>query len=139
MVTAGLQFPNPVTRAPGVEIIKNLLVNCATKKENWVCRNEARTDGKWDYYAWLIYGTLGQLASTTITFGLKVPAGIIIPALVGGALFGRLVGQFVTTISPGIFAMVGAGAFLAGVGRMTISLCVIMFEVRPPPQWSNTC
>ncbi|OCK77367.1 chloride channel-like protein 3 [Lepidopterella palustris CBS 459.81] len=128
-VTAALQYPNPVTRAPGDVIIKNLLVNCQKNSDNWVCQNEAREDGRWDYIAWLAYGTLVQLASTTITFGLKVPSGIIIPALVGGALFGRLAGQWVTTISPGIFAMVGAGAFLAGVGRMTISLCVIMFEL----------
>jgi chloride channel 3/4/5 len=131
LVTAALQYPNPVTRAPGDVIIKNLLITCNPGKEasSWVCRNEARADGKWDYIAWLAYGTLVQLASTTITFGLKVPSGIIIPALVGGALFGRLVGQWVPTISPGIFAMVGAAAFLAGVGRMTISLCVIMFEL----------
>ncbi|KAF2816705.1 chloride channel-like protein 3 [Mytilinidion resinicola] len=129
LVTAALQYPNPVTRAPGDKIIKNLLVTCDDGKDTWVCRNEARNDAKWDYIAWLAYGTLVQLASTTITFGLKVPSGIIIPALVGGALFGRLVGQWVPTISPGIFAMVGAAAFLAGVGRMTISLCVIMFEL----------
>ena len=42
-------------------------------------------------------------------------AGIIIPALDAGAFAGRLVGQWVTTISPGIFAMVGAAAFLAGM------------------------
>jgi len=46
-----------------------------------------------------------------------------------GALFGRLVGQLVPDISPGIFAMVGAAAFLAGVSRMTISLAVILFEL----------
>ena len=47
---------------------------------------------------------------------LKVyEAGIIIPALDAGAFTGRLVGQWVTTISPGIFAMVGAAAFLAGM------------------------
>lgn len=47
---------------------------------------------------------------------LKVSkAGIIIPALDAGAFSGRLVGQWVTTISPGIFAMVGAAAFLAGM------------------------
>jgi chloride channel 3/4/5 len=130
LITAALQYPNPATRAPGDIIIKNLLVNCSDTKDTWVCRNEHRDDGRWDYIAWLAYGTLVQLASTTITFGLKVPSGIIIPALVGGALFGRLVGQWVTTISPGIFAMVGAAAFLAGVTRMTISLCVIMFEVK---------
>jgi chloride channel 3/4/5 len=46
-----------------------------------------------------------------------------------GALFGRLVGQASLDISPGILAMIGAAAFLAGVSRMTLSLCVIMFEL----------
>lgn len=58
-----------------------------------------------------------------------MPSGVIIPALDAGSLFGRLIGQWVGGISPGIFAMVGAAAFLAGVSRMTISLCVIMFEL----------
>ncbi|KAL9050917.1 MAG: hypothetical protein Q9162_006344 [Coniocarpon cinnabarinum] len=61
--------------------------------------------------------------------GTKVPSGLIIPALGGGAFFGRLLGQSIDTISPGIFAMVGAGAFLAGISKMTISLCVIMLEL----------
>ena len=77
----------------------------------------------------MIYGTLTKLFLTIITFGIKVPSGIIIPSLDAGALFGRLIGQWVGTISPGIFAMVGAAAFLAGVSRMTISLCVIMIEL----------
>jgi chloride channel 3/4/5 len=76
-----------------------------------------------------VYGTLVKLILTIVTFGIKVPSGIIIPALDGGAFFGRLLGQLVPSISPGIFAMVGAGAFLAGVSRMTISLAVIMFEL----------
>ena len=33
------------------------------------------------------------------------------------------------SISPGIFVMVRAGAFLAGISRMTISLAVVMFEL----------
>lgn len=131
MITAGLQFPNPVTRAPGDVIIRNLLVDCGNLDHgSWVCEQEAMS-GNWVYRGWLLYGTLGQLFSTTITFGVKVPAGIIVPSLCGGALFGRLVGQWagMGEISPGIFAMVGAGAFLGGVSRMTISLCVIMFEL----------
>ena len=131
MITAGLQFPNPVTRAPGDVIIRNLLVNCASNtRPSWVCDQESIPEN-WTYRAWLLYGTLGQLFSTTITFGVKVPAGIIVPSLCGGSLFGRLVGQWVAMgeISSGIFAMVGSGAFLAGVTRMTISLCVIMFEL----------
>jgi len=134
MITAALQYPNPATRARGDVIIRDMLVDCKTISDttpSWVCENEALPlSERGIFITWLIFGTLVQLASTTISFGLKVPAGIIIPALVGGALFGRLVGQVTGTyISPGMFAMVGAAAFLAGVTRMTISLCVIMFEL----------
>ncbi|KAL1622716.1 hypothetical protein SLS54_004735 [Diplodia seriata] len=131
LATALLQFPNPLTRDSGDVIIKNLLVSCRDEESSasFVCRNEARTDGKGVYIAWLIHGLATKLILTIITFGTKVPSGVIIPALDGGAFFGRLVGQCITSASPGIFAMVGAAAFLAGVSRMTISLCVIMFEL----------
>ena len=129
--TALLQFPNPMTREPGDIIIKNLLVDCkGSSTDAWVCRNEASGSPSWGYIGWLTYGTIVKLVLTIITFGCKVPSGVIIPALDGGAFFGRLIGQWIGSISPGIFAMVGAAAFLAGVSRMTISLCVIMFEVR---------
>lgn len=132
LATAVLQFPNPLTRQPGDIIIKNLLVDCRSQHSaaSWVCQNEGNVAANGSYIGWLFYGTIVKLVLTIITFGCKVPSGVIIPALDAGALFGRLVGQMVTTISPGIFAMVGAAAFLAGVSRMTISLCVIMFEVR---------
>ncbi|MCJ1372313.1 hypothetical protein MMC20_003536 [Loxospora ochrophaea] len=128
LVTALLQYPNPITREPGDTIIKNLLVDCQRPSETWVCESEAKEDHS-EYIGWLVYGTLVKLILTTITFGCKVPSGIIIPALDAGAFFGRLIGQWIPTISPGIFAMVGAAAFLAGVSRMTISLCVVMFEL----------
>ncbi len=129
LATGLLQYPNPLTREPGDVILKNLLVDCRGPSDSWVCQRESEDD-RTKYIGWLVYGTLVKLVLTTITFGCKVPSGVIIPALDGGAFFGRLVGQLITTISPGIFAMVGAAAFLAGVSRMTISLCVIMFEVR---------
>lgn len=131
LATALLQYPNPMIREPGDVVIKNLLVDCRTEEtaDDWVCRQEGRTEGNQAYIGWLVYGTLTKLVLTTITFGIKVPSGVIIPALDAGALFGRLIGQWIGTISPGIFAMVGAGAFLAGVSRMTVSLVVIMFEL----------
>ncbi|KAF2120980.1 chloride channel-like protein 3 [Lophiotrema nucula] len=135
LVTTLLQFPNPLTREPGDIIIKNLLVDCNSdiSSNSWVCLNEDTGPdiGKvnWGFVGWLIYGTLTKLVLTIITFGCKVPSGVIIPALDAGALFGRLIGQSITSISPGIFAMVGAAAFLAGVSRMTLSLAVIMFEL----------
>ncbi|KAK5076467.1 hypothetical protein LTR64_006053 [Lithohypha guttulata] len=133
-VTALTQYPNPLTREPGDVIIKNLLVDCDSKGDTaYVCLHESATEGPdAKYLGYLVYGTLIKLFLTIITFGIKVPSGIIIPALDAGAFFGRLVGQLPllsSTISPGIFAMVGAGAFLAGVSRMTISLAVIMFEL----------
>ncbi len=128
LATGLLQYPNPMTREPGDKIIRNLLQDCRGLKDSWICQNEA-SDSRAGYIGWLVYGTLVKLVLTTITFGCKVPSGIIIPALDAGAFFGRLVGQGIPGISPGIFAMVGAAAFLAGVSRMTISLCVIMFEL----------
>jgi CBS domain-containing protein len=70
-----------------------------------------------------------KLVLTIITFGCKVPSGIITPSLDAGALFGRFIDQAVTGISPGIFAMVGAATFLSGVLRMTVSLTVVMFQL----------
>ncbi|EMD01197.1 hypothetical protein BAUCODRAFT_29646 [Baudoinia panamericana UAMH 10762] len=130
--TALLQYPNPLTREPGDVILKNLLVDCreASSAKTWVCvQEDLPGNERGAYTGFLIYGTLAKLGLTIITFGIKVPSGVIIPALDAGALFGRLIGQWIGGISPGIFAMVGAAAFLAGVSRMTISLCVIMFEL----------
>lgn len=129
--TALLQYPNPLIREPGDVVIKTLLVDCRSDEsgKSWVCQQEAHPSSDMGYVGWLVYGTLVKLVLTIITFGIKVPSGVIIPALDAGSLFGRLVGQAIGSISPGIFAMVGAAAFLAGVSRMTISLCVIMFEL----------
>lgn len=129
LATTLLQFPNPLIRETGNEVVKNLFVDCKDGAVNasLVCRMETQHNS--GYISWLIYGVLTKLVLTTITFGIKVPSGVIIPALDGGALFSRLIGHWITNISPGIFAMVGAAAFLAGVSRTTISLAVIMFEL----------
>ena len=77
---------------------------------------------------------------TTITFGLGIPTGVFIPSLLTGACWGNLYGRLVAHIaaSPGIdsdiaislhtYTAVGAGAALAGVSRMTLSVCVIVIE-----------
>lgn len=128
LATALIQYPNPLSREPGDIIIKNLLVDCKEPSDYMVCNMESAADRK-EYIGWLTYGTIAKLLLTTITFGCKVPSGVIIPALDAGAFFGRLVGQAISGVSPGIFAMVGAAAFLAGVSRMTLSLVVVMFEL----------
>ncbi|KAG5759378.1 hypothetical protein H9Q69_008714 [Fusarium xylarioides] len=129
LVTAVLQFPNMLIRETGDIVMQRLLVDCNHAEEDWICQQEVQATGKGTYYAWLVSGTFVKLFLTTITFGCKVPSGIIIPAMDAGALFGRMIGQLIPNISPGIFAMVGSAAFLAGVSRMTVSLAVIMFEL----------
>lgn len=129
LVTALLQFPNPLIRETGDKVMEQLLVDCNNVEEDWICGEEAKTHGKEMYYTWLVSGTFIKLLLTIVTFGCKVPSGVIIPALDAGALFGRMIGQLISGISPGIFAMVGSAAFLAGVSRMTVSLTVIMFEL----------
>jgi chloride channel 3/4/5 len=129
MITAVLQFPNPLLRETGDKVMQRLLVDCSSAPEDWICQQEAKTTGKGAYYGWLILATFSKLFLTTITFGTKVPSGIIMPAMDSGALFGRLVGQFMPGVSPGVLALVGSAAFLAGMSRMTVSLAVTMFEL----------
>lgn len=131
LATVLLQYPNPLTRQDGDVIIRNLLVDCrdGASASTWVCINETREDGLWGYVGWLAYGCIVKLVLTTVTFGAKVPSGILIPSMDAGSLFGRLVGLGIGNSSPGVFAMVGSGAFLAGVSRMTVSLCVILVEL----------
>ena len=128
LITSILQFPNPITREPSLLMIKSLLSDCAHNEESWICEQE-KLDDKRAYYGWLAYGSAVKVLLTILTTGSRIPSGLIVPALGTGAIFGRLVGQIVHDTSPGIFAMVGASAFLAGVSRMTVSLTVIMFEL----------
>lgn len=89
----------------------------------------------------------------TITFGCRVPGGAFLPALIIGAVTGRIIGlvmQYLTLtyptawpftacaedlatrgecVIPGVYAIVGAAAGLTGVTRTTVSLVVIMFEL----------
>ena len=77
---------------------------------------------------------------------------MFVPMLLIGAVLGRLVGLFMVDlfpvnssdnwwlpaedaqwkwIDPGVFAVVGAAAFMGGVTRLTVALAAIMMEVRP--------
>ncbi|XP_069998850.1 H(+)/Cl(-) exchange transporter 7 isoform X2 [Penaeus vannamei] len=69
------------------------------------------------------------------TYGLGIPSGLFIPTLLCGAAWGRLVGKLMSLLFPdqawadeGKYALVGAGAMLGGVVRMTLSLTVILME-----------
>jgi chloride channel 7 len=81
-----------------------------------------------------------------LSFGISVPSGLFMPSIMTGATFGALIGTqmrrfvvhitdydicddyFETHVQPGLYALVGAAAMLAGVFRSSISLAVILLE-----------
>ena len=75
------------------------------------------------------------------TYGLGVPSGLFVPSLLIGAVLGRLLGQCLQSVTdkvapPGMYALVGASAALAGMARITVSLAVILVEATGNTQYS---
>ncbi|XP_071176665.1 chloride channel protein C-like isoform X2 [Mytilus edulis] len=75
--------------------------------------------------------------------GTSVSCGALVPMLLVGALYGRLIGVLMTSmfgvhsedtgywawIDPGSFALIGAASFFGGVTRLTLAVTVIMMEL----------
>eukprot|EP00897_Mesotaenium_endlicherianum_P000981 jgi/Mesen1/10884/ME000935S10225 len=81
----------------------------------------------------LFLGTFYTLA--LVTYGIAVPSGLFVPAIVCGAAYGRVVGMAMTTVfgvdrvDEGTYALLGSASFLGGSMRMTVSLCVVLVEL----------
>ncbi len=70
VVTALLQYPNPITREPALLMIKNLLRDCDHRGGGWICEQE-RLDDKNAYYGWLIYGSIVKICLTILATGSR--------------------------------------------------------------------
>lgn len=155
VVTACLTFGNQYTRSPISELLLNLTRPCHSLHsvhvpESPLCPSklELIPGVIWP----LVYALAIKMMLTAVTFGIKVPAGIYVPSMVIGALFGRILGMLLqymahttpvfdwlgitaanphlaASIVPGVYAMAGAGAFMAGITRMNVTLAVILFEL----------
>ncbi|KAF9379600.1 hypothetical protein CPB97_008878 [Podila verticillata] len=149
IITCTIQWLNPWTRVNLLQLLTNLYSECTADNDlNGMCAVEIHQI----YPIFLLLAEIFamKVALNFITFGVKVPGGIFIPTMVAGAVFGRMVGLGVQwliatypehqlfqvcegdsmdCIIPGLYAMIGAAACLAGVTRMTVSLVVIMFEL----------
>ncbi|KAK9460124.1 chloride channel [Lipomyces oligophaga] len=100
----------------------------------------------------LVFALIVKLVLTSLSTGLTLPAGLYVPSMVIGALYGRMIGLLVEIyqyhnpmsflfsscpaegspndcVIAGVYALVGAGAVMAGVTRMTVTLAVILFEI----------
>jgi len=73
------------------------------------------------------------LIFTILTNGVFLPAGLFIPMVMCGSIFGRLFGQWVAmipnlTVNPGVYAIAGAAGVLSGVSRMSIWIAAVILE-----------
>ncbi|KAL2634106.1 hypothetical protein R1flu_005585 [Riccia fluitans] len=92
------------------------------------------TGGEFRKSSLLIYLACSYFLAV-ITYGIAVPSGLFVPAILCGATYGRLVGMLMGPIAgedsldEGVYALLGAASFLGGSMRMTVSLCIILLEL----------
>lgn len=151
LVTGLTSFWNRYTRLPVAELLAELASPCVAGSMTGLCpAAEDIPSVIW----YLMMAFVIKAALTVVTFGIKVPAGIYVPSMVVGGLMGRIVGHLVQwlvyqfpnswvfdhcsnssagaieeCVTPGVYALVAAGATMCGVTRLTITLAVILFEL----------
>ncbi|CAK9189972.1 unnamed protein product [Sphagnum troendelagicum] len=93
------------------------------------------TNGEFAFSSLIIY-LVTSYSLALLTYGIAVPSGLFVPAILCGATYGRIMGmamkQMYGTAGPmdeGIYALLGAASFLGGSMRMTVSLCIILLEL----------
>jgi chloride channel 3/4/5 len=146
--TALINYPNFYMKVQTSELVSNLFTECAQVLDDPVglCKKGAASVST---IVLLLFAAVLGFFLAAITFGLQIPAGIILPSMAIGALVGRAVGIImeiwreshpgfflfggcapdVPCVTPGTYAIIGAAAALAGVTRMTVSIVVITFEL----------
>jgi chloride channel 3/4/5 len=151
VVTGLVTFWNRYTRLPVAELLYELAAPCNafTSSGHGLCPTQENIPNVIRY---LLVAFVIKAVLTTVSFGIKVPAGIYVPSMVVGGLLGRIVGHSVqlliykyptfplfarcpidsgpeTCVVPGVYALVAAGATMCGVTRLSVTLAVILFEL----------
>ncbi|KAF5859868.1 hypothetical protein ETB97_002359 [Aspergillus alliaceus] len=148
LLSALINFPNLFMRSQNSELVHSLFAECGSGSEDpfGLCKTGAASVTT---IALLLMAALLGFFLATVTFGLDLPAGIILPSVAIGALYGRALGTTfkmwqeaypkvflfgncepdIPCVTPGLYAIVGAASALGGATRMTVSIVVIMFEL----------
>lgn len=145
LITSSICYFNRFLRVDMTESMGILFHECGADWDHVTCDPSRRTSIAFSLLmALLIRGFL-----TIISYGCKVPAGIFVPSLAIGALFGRLVGTLAwalydrhpdlflfarcdpngACITPGTYALLGSAALLSGVMNITVTVVIIIFEI----------
>lgn len=148
LLTGVVGYWNRYAKLPVTELLFELAAPCEGNGTG-LCPTMERTP---EVINELLIALVIKSILTTITFGIKVPAGIYVPSMVVGGLLGRIVGHAVQylvflypdaaifgdcpanggaskCVTPGVYAMVAAGATMCGVTRLSVTLAVILFEL----------
>lgn len=150
LVTGLISFWNPYTKLPVTELLFQLASPCEHSTSDGLCPHP---EGIGEVIRALTIAFVIKSFLTIVTFGIKVPAGIYVPSMVVGGLMGRIVGHVTqylalqypnfflfgsscaagtgmeSCVTPGVYAMVAAGATMCGVTRLSVTLAVILFEL----------
>jgi len=147
-ITAIVTFPITFLRAQSSELVSYLLAECTDIESDplGLCKSGVANTGV--IFLLLVSAIIGFFFAS-LTFGLQIPAGVLLPSMAIGALYGRVVGLImevwqrehpnfiafascepdIPCVTPGTYAIIGAASALAGATRMTVSIVVIMFEL----------
>lgn len=150
-VTGIVSYWNKYTRIPVTELLLEIASPCDAFSDSG--SGLCPTKDQIPHVIWyLSIAFVIKALLTTITFGIKLPAGIYVPSMVVGGILGRIVGHTVQLLAltypdsvffghcnpkagpedcvvPGVYAMVAAGATMCGVTRLSVTLAVILFEL----------
>ncbi|KAG5439908.1 hypothetical protein PCANB_000190 [Pneumocystis canis] len=144
-ITGLINYLSMLMRFQHSNLLAKLFQKCSKKDTIGFCLKD---NALLSTFMLLFAAIFGSFLSS-ISFGLKIPSGVILPSMVIGALYGRLVGiilQYIQhkapsawifnackpdieCVSPEIYSIIGAASVLSGVTRMTVSLVIIMFEL----------
>ncbi|KAI9038024.1 chloride channel protein [Aspergillus affinis] len=152
LLTGVTSFWNRYTKLPVSELLFELASPCKRESSSrtGLCPGE---NGIGEIIGYLSVAFVIKSILTVVTFGIKAPAGIYVPSMVVGGLMGRIVGHVAqylvmkypsfflfgsscpatsgmeSCVTPGVYAMVAAGATMCGVTRLSVTLAVILFEL----------
>lgn len=150
LITGLTSFWNRYTKLAVTELLFEVASPCGANVQRFLC--PATGAEILDVVRYLLIAFIIKSLLTIVTFGIKVPAGIYVPSMVVGGLLGRIVGHLVQYLSltkpdwtvfsscptdgglercvtPGVYALVAAGATMCGVTRLSVTLAVILFEL----------
>ncbi|KAI9826388.1 MAG: hypothetical protein M1832_000305 [Thelocarpon impressellum] len=149
LITALINYPNVFMRAQSSELVYSLFAECSAVPDDQFGLCKTSGGGVAGTVLQLLAAAVLGFFLASITFGLEIPAGIILPSMAIGALYGRALGVVVEAwqrahpaaiffagcepdkacVTPGTYAIIGAASALSGVTRLTVSIVVITFEL----------